>query len=251
VSPGPVPLFAIDALDRALRPALPPGWLALVEGDAGGANRLLAKQAAHAAAASVPVYYYTTDELAGEVARSFDEFGWESSGIQVVELGHEYYADLLQRDLAVARARARGLTLAEAQLGHGERALPAVRTSLANRLLSEIAPLEGPFRVVLDSYDLLLEELEAAHATRLARQIRHQALTSGGSAVLALDPEATDPRTLAQLELLSDLILETDLEEQGRDFSLRIVVRKVRNHPERSQILRGSIGEKGIEALAP
>ncbi len=245
---GPVPIFDLGDLDHQLASALPAGWLGLVEGDVGGVSELLAKQAAHAASASVPVFYYVTHEPAAEVARTFDAMGWEIGGLKVVDLEQELYSDVLSREIAVARARAKGLSLSEAQLGSSAGPVGRRVPGLAGRLLSDIAPMDGPFRFVLDSLDPFLEELGSG-AVRLTRQIRHQAAAVGGSALILLRPEVPDERTLAQLELIADFVVEAQLEEQGSSLAPRIVLRKVRNHPERTRIYRATVGEKGLEVV--
>ena len=156
---GPVPIFDLPELDQQLVGSLPAGWLGLVEGDVGGLSHLLAKQAAHAASASVPVFYYVTHEPATEVGRTFDGLGWEMDGLKVIDLEEEMYAEQLRREIAVARARAKGLSLSEAQLGSNEGPAGRSPPSLAGRVLSDIAPMDGPFRFVLDSFDPFLEEL--------------------------------------------------------------------------------------------
>lgn len=245
---GPVPIFDLPELDQPLAGALPAGWLGLVEGDVGGLSHLLAKQAAHAASASVPVFYYVTHEPAAEVARTFDGLGWEMGGLKIIDLEEEMYADLLHRDIAVARARAKGLSLSEAQLGSTVGPTGRSPPSLAGRLLSDIAPMDGPFRCILDSFDPFLEELGEG-AVRLTRQIRHQAAAVGGSALILVRPEVPEPRTLAQLELIADFVVEAQLEEQETNLASRIVLRKVRNHPERTRIYRATVGEKGLEVV--
>ncbi len=249
MSGGRVPIFDLPELDRPLESALPAGWLGLIEDDGGGVGHLLAKQAAHAGAASVPVYYYATHETAAEVTRAFDALGWESSGVNVIDLEQELWSDLLHRELAVARARAKGLTLAEAQVEVGGAAPRRAPPAVGGRLVTDIAPLDGPFRYVLDSIDPLLDELGAAGAERFARQIRERAAAVGGSALVVVRPEVPELRTLALLELVADFVLASELEEQESVIAPKIIVRKVRNHPELARIYRASVGEKGIEVV--
>jgi len=234
-----VPIFDMPEIDRALLPVLPVGWLGIVEGSGGAGTHLIAKQAAHAAAGVMPVFYYATHESADEVARLFDEFGWDPGTVTIT-------AQRL-REIAVYRARAKGLTLSDAIVSPGTSWAP-VAPSIAGRLLIDIAPLDAPFRFVLDSFDLLLDELDSKEITTLVQQIRHRAYTVGGGAILVLQPDVAEPRTRALMEVIADFILHLDLVPDGNGFYPRIVIRKVRNHPELTHTLRGTVTPRGMEA---
>jgi KaiC/GvpD/RAD55 family RecA-like ATPase len=247
MTPAAVPLFGIPELDRAVVPVLPAGWLALIEGGAGAGTHLLAKQAAHAASSFMPVFYYATHEGAAEVARVFDDYGWAMDGVTVADLDTELFGAQRAREIDVHRARARGLRLEEAVAALSPAVVPTP-PSLAGRLLVDIAPLDRPFRLVLDSIDLLLELLPPAEVTTIARQLRHQAYAVGGGVLLVLQPDVPDARTLALLEVIADVIVRLDLAEEGSSFFTQISLRKVRNHPDRNRILRGSVTDHGFEA---
>jgi KaiC/GvpD/RAD55 family RecA-like ATPase len=246
IGSGPT-IFGIPDLDGALAPVLPAGWLGLLEGDAGSGVHLLAKQAARAAAPSLPTTYLTTYESSSDVERVFDEFGWDRHGVSIVDLGHDFHDSPLGRDLAVSRARARGLTLAEATLG-GVPMIAPPPPAVTDRILAEIAPLAGPYRFVLDSFDLALEQLPPATALGLVRQLRRQTVTMGGGSILVFHPEVPDRRTRALLEETADFTIELSLVEEGRAFHPRIALSRLRDHPERTRILRGAVGKDGFHA---
>ncbi|MHB8352784.1 MAG: RAD55 family ATPase [Thermoplasmata archaeon] len=245
---GPEPIFGIPEIDTVLAPVLPTGWLGLLTGDPGSGTHLLAKQVAHAAAGRIPVLYYATHESAVEVGRVFEGFGWDPTPITIADLGRELHQEQLDRDIAVGRARARGLSLADATLGSTPVPPGTYPPSLAGRLLTDVAPRDAPFRLVLDSLDLLLERGTAEETTRVARQIRHRALTVGGSALLVLHPAVTEPRTVALLEVIADFVLHLQLVEDGNQFYPNILLTKVRNHPECARRFRGSVSGRGMEA---
>jgi KaiC/GvpD/RAD55 family RecA-like ATPase len=247
--PAPeLPLFGIRAIDDAILPVLPAGCVGLIEGETGSGTQLLAKQAAHMAAGKLPVYYYSTQEPTDEIRRVFSQFGWSSDDIAITDLNTEFYQTVLQRDLEVSQARARGLTLSEASLNAGFPPTPLGPPALSGRLLADIAPLNRPFRFVLDSFDLILENYAPDEATRVARQIRHQARAVGGTAILLVQPAIPDARTKAILESFADFILQLRLVEEGTGFYPRIAITKVRDHPDRTRILRGRVGDQGFDA---
>lgn len=243
--PDPRPILGLAELDRELATVLPPGWLGLLVGRSGSGMPLFAKQFAAAGAGATPVRYYTTYERTEDVQRAFRDFGWSSEGITVVNLADEYYERVLKRDLEVSQARERGLSYRDV-----ERAPPAAvkrRTyNLANRLLSDLSTVEGPFRLVLDSLDFFLEVLEPAEVMMVARQIRHLAQAHGGETFLVLQAEIHERRTTGLLEDLADLVVELRAEPRPDTYEHVFAIRKVRNHPEHTRIAIARATEHGL-----
>jgi KaiC/GvpD/RAD55 family RecA-like ATPase len=247
MSDGQVPIFGISEIDSVIQAALPAGWLGLIEGTTGAGGHLLAKQAAHAAAGAMPVFYYATHESAAEVERTFREFGWDPGPLHLADLDHELFASTRLREIEVYQARGRGLKLAEVTGGVTVAVRPPI-PSLTGRLMSDVSSISTAFRFVVDSLDLLFELLRPEELTTLARQIRHRAYAQNGGVLFALRPEVPDARSLALLEEISDFIVRLDLPQEGERFLSQIALVKVRNHPERTRVFRGAVTEHGLEA---
>ncbi|MCI4369090.1 MAG: hypothetical protein L3K09_05975 [Thermoplasmata archaeon] len=245
--PGGERLLDIPEIDGPTSAALPTGWLGLLVGYPGSDAALLAKQFAEAGTGTMPVYYYTTYERTEDVERTFRDFGWDPSSIQVHNLSEEYYQRVLVRDLEVRRSRERGLSLAElteaAAAGSS-----SVRFSLTSRLLTDLGAINGRFRLVLDSLDFLLEVLEPAEVMTICRQVRHRAQALGGQALLAVQGEIHERRITGLLQDMADLVLEVRSEPSGSRHRHVLVVRKVRNHPERTRTVDLEVTDKGIRA---
>jgi KaiC/GvpD/RAD55 family RecA-like ATPase len=232
----PAPILGIPELDRELVPFLPSGWLGLLVGRPGSGSALFAKQFAQAAGPHrTPVVFYTTYERTEDIHRAFEEFGWRPENVRIVNLAAEYYERVLRRDLEVSRAREQGLTYRDV-----ERAPPAPverRTfNLQNRILSDLATIETPFRLVLDSLDFFLEILAPADVMVVARQVRHLAQAHGGDALLVFQSDIHERRMAGLLEEMADLVLELRAEPKADTFEHVLAIRKVRNHPERSRV---------------
>jgi len=225
------PILGIPEIDRDLAPVLPRGWLALLEGRPGSGMPLLAKQFAHAGASAGPVVYYSSYERSEDVARAFQDFGWKTDGIRIVNLSEEYYDRVLRRDLEVSRTREQGLTFRDLA---GAPASPVQRRTfnLQNRLLADFVAIDGPFRLVLDSFDFFLELLEPQQVTVVARQIRHLAQQFGGQALLVIHAEIHEASTRGLLESMADLVLELRVSPRPESYEHVLDIRKVRNHPE-------------------
>lgn len=242
-------IFGIPELDKELGAALPAGWLALLEGPPGSGSPLLAKQFAHAALPDVPVYYYTTYERTPDVLRTFAEHDWETEGLSVVNLADEYFDRVLRRDLEVSKTRERGLTVQDL-LGPQP---PPVRRRIYNvesRILADLAAIDAPFRFALDSLDFLLEVLQPADVMIVARQIRHLCQMVGGQALLVVQTDAHERRIQGFLEDMADLIIDLRSELGAHGAEHELAIRKVRNHPDLTQVRKARATASGLRVEA-
>jgi KaiC/GvpD/RAD55 family RecA-like ATPase len=237
-------IFGIPEIDDALWPALPPGWLALLSGHSGSGAPLLAKQFAHAGVGSVPVLFYTTYERTEDVSTAFEEFGWDPAEVKVVNLAAEYYDRVLMHGLDIARAREKGISLGELVEARDPTAAPK-SFSLTNRMLSDLAEIDHPFRLVLDSVDFFLEVLEPRDVTTVARQIRHRCRSIGGQALLMAHSVGQDRALFGLLHDLADAAFELKSEPDGTRYRHTLFVDKVANHPELGRIEPLHVAEHG------
>ncbi len=237
-------VLGIPEVDTALATALPPGWMAVLSGPGGSGAPLLAKQFANAGVGSTPVLFYTTYERTRDVEDAFESFGWDPSAIKIVNLADEYYDRVLVRGLDVAQARERGLTLDQITVEH-PRDRVAPRFSLPNRMLSDLATIDTPFRLVLDSVDFFFEVLTAAEVTTVARQIRYRCQTVGGQALLTIHSRGHDRATTSALEDLADLVFDLKSEPRDGRYETTLYVEKVRNRPDLQRYDRASVGKNG------
>lgn len=237
-------IFGIPELDSNLAMALPPGWLAVLTGPSGSGAPLLAKQFAQAGVGSVPVLFYTTYERTVDVRKAFEDFGWDPSSIQIVNLADEYYDRVLVRGLEVATAREKGLTLSQLTAEPpSDRAGSAF--SLTSRMLSDLAAIDTPFRLVLDSVDFFFEVLTPADVTTVARQIRYRCQTIGGHAMLAVHSRDHDRHILGALEDLADVVVDLKATPNGHRYEHTLYLEKVRNRPDLQRITRAFVTEHG------
>ena len=237
-------IFGIPEVDGSLFASLPPGWLALLSGHSGSGAPLLAKQFAHAGIGRVPVLFYTTFERTEDVRRAFVNFGWDPTEVKVVNLADEYYERVLVHGLEIARAREHGLSLEEL-VGAEPRGVSVKSFSLTNRMLSDLAGMDQPFRLVLDSVDFFFEVLEPHDVTTVARQIRHRCQTIGGQALLTIHSVAHDRAIFGLLQDLADLVFELRVVEDGMRYAHTLFTEKVANRPDLNHITPVHVGESG------
>ena len=243
------PLLGIPDVDAGLSPYLPPGYLVVVIGTAGAGSHLLAKQFARAGVGSTPVLYYTTSERTVDAQEAFRAFGWDPDPIRFGNLSDDYYRRVLEPQLEVSRVRERGLRLED--LRSARRSDVSVTPySLVARFLNDLAGLDAPFRLVLDSLDFLLELLEVPDVINIVRQIRFRTQLLGGKAMVTVQRASLDSRTSAMLEDVADLGIFLRSEPNGAVFEHTLEVRKLRNHPEHTQLRKLMIDESGFH-VAP
>jgi KaiC/GvpD/RAD55 family RecA-like ATPase len=121
----------------------------------------------------------------------------------------------------------------------------ASRFSLTNRMLSDLAAIDTPFRLVLDSVDFFFEVLQASEVTTVARQIRYRCQTVGGQALLAVHSRGHDRAFTGALEDLADVVFDLKAEPKGSRYETTLYVEKVRNRPDLQRIARARIGASG------
>jgi KaiC/GvpD/RAD55 family RecA-like ATPase len=237
-------ILGIPEVDRSLWTALSPGWLALLAGNSGSGAPLLAKQFAHAGVGTAPVLFYTTYERTEDVRRAFDDFGWDPADVKIVNLADEYYQRVLVRGLDVARAREVGLSL-DQLVGAPpvDRSFPPF--SLTSRMLSDLAGMDSPFRLVIDSIDFFFEVLQPHDVTTVARQIRHRCQTIGGQALMTVHSIAHDRATFGLLHDLADVVFELRAEPRASTYEHTLYIEKVANRPDLTHIWRAEMGENG------
>ena len=237
-------IFAIPEIDQPIWTALPPGWLSVLSGTSGSGAPLLAKQFAHAGVGEVPVLFYTTYERTEDVRKAFDDFGWDPAEIQIVNLADEYFERVLVRGLEIAKAREGGISLDDlTESRTQDRVLNPF--SLTSRMLSDLAKIDTPFRMVVDSVDFFLEVMEPHDLTTVARQIRHRCQTIGGHALITAHSIAHDRSVYGLLQDLADLVFELKAEPRVDHYDHTLSVEKVANRPDLTRIWAAQLGESG------
>jgi KaiC/GvpD/RAD55 family RecA-like ATPase len=237
-------VLGIPEIDKPLGTALPAGWIAILTGETGAGAPVLAKQFAQAASGAVPVLFYTTYERTEDVRQTFSDFGWDADGVKIVNLAEEYYERVLLHGIEVARVRERGLSIEEVAGGVRQTA-PPPKFRLTDRMLADLAAIDAPFRLVLDSVDFFFEVLDPREITVVVRQIRHRCQMVGGQALLTLHSAAHDAATTALLQDLADLVLVLRAEPKADRYAHTLLIEKVGHRPDLTRIWAAQLGNGG------
>ena len=231
----------IPQLDDALMEGIPAGYTTLVKGTAGSGKELFAKQFAVAGVGKENVVYFPTEESDEDLLATLRRFHW-SRDIKTVNISTQYYERVLMRELRANIIKQEGLSAKEIQRfrGAGERE----KIDFLGEMVYEISRLKPPFRAVVDSLDFFLFNYTEAEVISAFRTIKAHTQYNKGLTLVTMTSEAYDRKLTASLEIVADIIIEMEITSMASHFENRLVVKKVRNYPEKSSILIYSIDER-------
>jgi KaiC/GvpD/RAD55 family RecA-like ATPase len=235
----------ITALDKALMNGLPKGFTVLVTGPPGSGTELLAKQFAGAGVRDENVVYFTTTERDEEVTATMEDFGW-TTDVEIVNIGNLYYESVLARKLQVSQYRQEGITVKDLRAEAGGSLEQNV--NFLTSLTYYVSKRKPPFRIVVDSLDFFLEYYAHADVLSALRTIKAHTQHEEGVALLTMLSGVYDTRTQSGVEELVDCIVELERVRHENEFRRYLVIRKVRNHPEKTGLYEYTITDKGITA---
>lgn len=238
------PVFGIPDVDLQLRGALSKGWVGILAGSPGSGIELLAKQFARFADDRTPVYYYTTIERTEDIIAAMHNFGWERE-IKIVNILEDYYDKVLAKNMEISRFREMGISPEEVTQ-FTMRGLQGPRVNFVTKMICDLATLDRPFRLVVDSLDFFLEQADASEVISMVRQIRYRAQRVGGLAMMTISSGIHDPRVTGTLETIADLILRLEVEDRAEKFQYGLSIDKVRNHPEATGLVKIDVGSHGM-----
>jgi KaiC/GvpD/RAD55 family RecA-like ATPase len=238
-----VPL-GLAVLDKALDGGVPKGQTILVTGTPGSGIELFAKQFASAGVGSESVVYIATAERDEEVLETMKTFGWKTD-IKISNIGSRYYETVLARKLEVSRYRYEGLTMKDIMRQTGP-VIDDDRINFLTSLTYEVSSLTPPFRLVIDSLDFFLEYYEHGSVLSSLRTIKAHTQHSSSLALLTMLKDVYDARTASGIEEIVDVVIELERQRDGMEFNRNLILRKVRNHPEKTGIFGIDIGIKGF-----
>jgi KaiC/GvpD/RAD55 family RecA-like ATPase len=240
--------FGIPALDKALMDGVPKGYTVLCIGTPGAGVELFAKRFASAGTSGENVRYFSTSERDQDVLNTMKDFGW-STDLKIVNIGTMYYEKVLAKHLDVSKYRHEGLTMRDIRQYKVEaEAEEDYAANFLTTLTYEISKLTPPFRIVLDSLNFFLEYYPHKEVLSALRTIKAHTQHNEGVALVTLVKGVLDSRTESGIEEIVDAIIELERLRDGFEFKRNLLIRKVRNHPEKTGVLAYTIDDKGISA---
>ena len=236
----------LPVLDKVLMNGVPEGYTILLAGPPGSGTELFAKQFAAAGANKESVLYFTSTERDEDIINTMKAFKWNAN-IKIVNIGAEYYQKVLEKELMISRYREEGIPTNE--IFSPAKKKKEKEINFLTRVTYEISRLKPPFRIVIDSLDFFLTNYGYEKVISALRTIKAHTQYYGGVALITMLTNVYDTSTQSGIEELVDIILELEMFRAPRGFMKHLIVKKVRNHPEKAGLFKYEVGENGIKIV--
>lgn len=233
-----IPL-GIPTLDRSLMDGIPAGFTVLVVGNSGSGMELFAKQVA--AAGEEPTTYFSTEESGEEILETLARFEW-TKDLSIEDISSRYYERITKGKLLHDRRRRGETSLSEILTGDEEAEEENFLTWMANRVLD----MEGPNRVVVNNLNFFFDEYDPEEVLSVLRALRTFNRHQGGLLLVTLSRGAVDEQIAQRIEANMDVVIELEMSRMSSNFEHRMVVKKVKNHPEKARMFVYGITDEGI-----
>jgi KaiC/GvpD/RAD55 family RecA-like ATPase len=234
----------VKILDETLGGGIPIGFTTLIIGSPGAGIELFAKQFATSGKETENVVYVSTNERNEDILSTIKRYGW-SQNINIINIGTRYYEKVLARKLDVSKYRYEGLTRKDIDaliLG----AKSERDENFLSNLTYEVSKLDPPLRLIIDSMDFFLEQHPHQDVISALRMIKAHIQHSESIALFTLQKDVYEKRTYSGIEGVVDCIIELDTWIEKAEYKRFILIKKLRNHPERTGVFKFSIGDGGI-----
>ena len=235
--------IGINTLDKALMNGVPRGYTILLYGSPGSGTELFAKQFAAAGVGKENVIYFTTIERDEDILATMKSFGWNTN-IKIVNIGVEYYQKVLERELVISRYREEGIPINE--IFQPARKKEEKEVNFLTKITYEISKLKPPFRIVVDSLDFFMNKYERSKVISALRTIKAHTQYYGGVALVTMLTHVYDTSSQSGIEEIVDIILELEMKRSEKGFEKYLIIKKVRNHPEKVGIFKYDVNKEGI-----
>ena len=239
--------IGLPNLDKALMNGVPEGYTILLSGSPGSGMELFAKQFAASGGEEENVIYITTTERDEDIISTMQNFGWSTDRITIVNIGAEYYHKVLEKELIISKYREEGIPIKEIFAPARKRKEKEV--NFLTKITYEIFKLKPPFRIVIDSLDFFLNYYDRNKVISALRTIKAHAQYYGGVVLVTMLKDVYDTHTQSGIEQLADIILEMEMLRTPKGFINYLILKKVRNHPEKAGIFKYEVYEKGIRIV--
>ncbi len=235
----------IPKLDLALMQGIPKGYTILVKGVAGSGKELFAKQFASAGAdIGENVLYFPTEESDEDLLNTLKRFKW-SIDMKVINIGTQYYEKVLMKDLQANIYKREGFTAKQISSFRGVSS-ERERINFLSETVYATSRVRAPFRIVVDTLDFFLNHYEANEVIAAVQTIKAYTKYQQGLSLITLSANSFDRRTESIIEGIADVIFDLEIAKMASSFENHLVIRKVRNYPEKAAILIYAITDHGI-----
>lgn len=241
-----MPTTGIPKLDNALMEGIPKGYSMLIIGASGSGTELFAKQFA-GVKTSEKVLYFTTTEKSDEVKEIMKGYRWRED-IEVISIATEYYEKVLSKKLESIKTRKGGFT--KEDIAELTRSKEHEDVNFLETLIYEISKQKGNYRVAIDSLDFFLEHYQNEEVLGALGVATSHIRYTDGVALFTLAKDVYEKKIENAIATMTDCLIELEDVRVGTNFENRLVIKKVKNRPDKKATFIYSIGEGGISPEA-
>ncbi|MBU2564765.1 MAG: RAD55 family ATPase [Candidatus Thermoplasmatota archaeon] len=237
-----MPSTGIKKLDEVLMDGLPEGFSVLVIGTPSSGMELFAKQFASGNKNEKAVYF-TTSETEDEVKSLLKSYKWRED-IDIISVSTQYYEKVLAKEFEASKLKKEGLSVSDiAKLGTFE---GREDINFLEMLTYEISKLKKNYRVVIDALDFFLERYPSEDVLSAVRTIDAHVHYTKALVLFTMVKDVYDKRIENSISAIADCVIELEIVKIGTGFENRLIVKKVKNMPQKIVTLVYSITDKGI-----
>ena len=199
---------------------------------------------ASAGVGSENVVYFSTDETSDELVDTFEQYRWPTD-LRIVNVGTQYFEKVSSRELQASRFKQEGLSVAELR-NIGQYGSTSDQINFVADLTYEISKLRSPFRVVVDSLDFFMQYYNPIEVLSAMRTIKEYAQANGGTVMYTISEGSHEARVHSQIEAICDVVIQLEVGRMAAEFENRLIIKKIRNHPEKAAVMIYAVTEHGI-----
>ena len=235
----------IPKLDVALMEGVPRGYTILVKGVAGSGKELFAKQFASAGSdIGENVVYLPTEESDEDLLNTLKRFKWNYD-MKIINIGTQYYEKVLMKDLQANIYKREGFTAQQISSFRGV-TTERERINFLSETVYATSRMRPPFRIVVDSLDFFLNHYDSNEVIAAVQTIKAHTKYQKGLTLITISANSFDRKIESIIEGLADIIFDLEIAKMASNFENHLIIRKVRNYPEKAAILIYAITEHGI-----
>jgi len=233
----------LEKLDRILLDGIPKGYTILVKGTPGAGMELFAKQFMSIGSGVENRMYVSTSEGTNEVKDLMRNYEWPTD-FEVMDISTRYFEEVLVKEQEISRLKRDGLTVAELLELSQMKDIKSDKVDFLTEVAFEIQSLSPPYRVVVDSLDFFLEHYNISDVLSAVRTIKAHTHYNKGITLITLVAGMHDKSIENSLDAVCDVIIEMIIKQVASEFENQMLVRKIRNYPDKTAVLTYSIDSK-------
>lgn len=237
-----MPSTGIEKLDDVLLNGVPHGYTILALGTPSSGLELFAKQFATGDSNSEVIYFSTT-ETEEEIKNLFNQYNWKPN-IKIISIAKSYYEKILAKELEASKLKRVGLSKSDIRkmIDYEE----TKRVNFLEEMTYEVSKYKKDYRVIVDSLDFFLEQYSEEDVLSAIRTICAHVHFTKGLVLFTIVKDIHEKRIEGAISAIVDCVIELEVVKIGTEFENRLVVKKVKNMPQKIVTLIYSITETGI-----